>query len=282
MLARQPTYIAVRVGAYAAAAAIAVAGCSSTSAGSGHRAAGSSTPATAAASGSGSQSTAPVPGPSGGSATPSLSLSNTPTGALELRGLVMPGIPTGAANGAPTGDPLAGLTFPVPTSEATFDKLPVTQQQQLSAALATAQCGGNLPATVTYRVVCDYSLGAHVAALLGPVIVAGDQVQAAAAVAPDASAGQTQWTVLLTLKSTGSTAWAQYTAAHNAGNIPAAGGYTQCSQNTTPCADYVAFVVGTTVVSVPLNQSAINGGTTQIAGNFTEQSATALAQMLNR
>ncbi len=53
------------------------------------------------------------------------------------------------------------------------------------------------------------------------------------------------------------------------------------SGGPTPCPDFVGFVHNGRVLSAPLNQGAINGRATQIAGNFDRASATALARALN-
>jgi preprotein translocase subunit SecD len=93
--------------------------------------------------------------------------------------------------------------------------------------------------------------------LLGPSIIDGQQIS-------DATSGQDPngvgYVVNLTFKSAGSKTWATYTAAH--------------------VNDAVAFVLDTDVVSAPVIQSAINGGNTQISGNFTQAQAQNLAQIL--
>ncbi|HWC82359.1 MAG TPA: protein translocase subunit SecD [Pseudonocardiaceae bacterium] len=110
-------------------------------------------------------------------------------------------------------------------------------------------------------ITCDETGG--VKYLLGPSIIDGQQIS-------DASSSQDPngvgYVVNVTFKSAGSKTWATYTAAHNV------------SANTT--GDQVAFVLDTKVESAPTIQSAINGGNTQISGNFTQPQAQNLAQIL--
>ncbi|MGH3265513.1 MAG: protein translocase subunit SecD, partial [Trebonia sp.] len=60
----------------------------------------------------------------------------------------------------------------------------------------------------------------------------------------------------------------------------AAGLTSQCGPSATPCADYVAFTLDGNVISSPVNESAINGGATQISGSFTPSTAKTLANQL--
>ncbi len=53
------------------------------------------------------------------------------------------------------------------------------------------------------------------ALLLGPVVVAGTQIDTATASEGNAQQGQFGWSVLLSLKGSGQSAWADYTRAHN-------------------------------------------------------------------
>jgi preprotein translocase subunit SecD len=185
-----------------------------------------------------------------------------------------------------TADPFKGLTFPIPTSDTEFNKLTPTQQQQLQTAISNFDCTAaqDEPDLVKKDfIACDdgKTYGAQLAYLLGPVIVPGHEIKTAAAQAPNVSQGQTEWTVSLDLKSSGQTNWAKYTGAHNLGSAQASGGaVTQCGSSGTPCADYVAFTLDGNVISAPVNQEAINGGKTQISGNFTQKSSKQLADQL--
>jgi preprotein translocase subunit SecD len=178
-------------------------------------------------------------------------------------------------------NPLTGAPFPIPTSDAEYNKLTQTQQQQLQQALANVNCftTANQSDTAKTYIACDKTQG--IAYLLGPVIVAGQQISSASAQAPNTSSGQTEWTVQLQLKNSGQAAWASYTGAHNVGSTsPPSVGPTQCSPTTIPCADFVGFVLDGDIISAPVNESAINGQTTQITGSFTQSSANKLANEL--
>ena len=181
----------------------------------------------------------------------------------------------------------------MPKTEADFGKLSQTQQQQLQAAVSTINCDdtANQDNAAPSYIACEGGTqtpsakncagGACLAYLLGPVIVPGRQIDSATSSAPNPSAGQTQWTVNLNLKGSGQAAWANYTGAHNiGGSSSSASSATRCSTSSTPCADFVGFVLDGNIISAPVNESAINGQTTQISGNFTQSSANQLANEL--
>ncbi|HVW44767.1 MAG TPA: protein translocase subunit SecD [Amycolatopsis sp.] len=94
--------------------------------------------------------------------------------------------------------------------------------------------------------------------LLGPVFLAGDQIDTAVSSPP--AQNKPGWTVDLTFKSTGRQTWADFT-----------------TQNVGKQA---AFVLDTQVVSAPTIQNAIVDGNTQITGNFTQQQTKDLADTL--
>lgn len=218
--------------------------------------------------------------------TPASSAASAPKASGTTSPASTPSAPATAAAPPASAHPFAGLTFPIPTSDTAFAKLSTTQQQQLQTALGNFDCtaGQDEPDLVNKPfLACDdgKTYGAQVAYLLGPVIVPGHEIKAAAAQAPNVSQGQTEWTVSLDLKTSGQTAWAKYTGAHNLGSSTATGGsVTQCGAGGTPCADYVAFTLDGNVISAPVNQEAINGGTTQISGNFTQSSSKQLSDQL--
>ncbi len=218
---------------------------------------------------------------------------------LNFRPVVMPAVPftpaastsSSATPSASTSttkslDPLKGLKFAIPTSEAEYDKLTTAQQQQLQTALANFDCTSkNKPPDLVNQtlIACDEPVGTSPPTqiyLLGPVIVAGNQISSASAVAPNLTSGQTQWTVSLNLKPSGQTAWARYTGAHHSTQSPNIPPVSSCGASTAPCAEYVAFTLDGSVVSAPHNEAAINGGATQISGSFTQSSAEKLAQQL--
>jgi preprotein translocase subunit SecD len=135
-----------------------------------------------------------------------------------------------------------------------------TQAQQ--AALNALKCGPGIKDPLIGNddpklplVTCDQTN--PVKYILGPELLDGRQITSA-------TSGQNpngvDYVVNLTFNSAGSKTWADYTAAH---------------VNTS-----VAVVLDTQVVSAENIQEAIPGGNTQISGNFTQQQAQQLAQVL--
>jgi preprotein translocase subunit SecD len=160
-----------------------------------------------------------------------------------------------------------------------------TVAQALAAQLTKFDCASSQTAPDPkndYYLACDdgKTYGVRLAYLLGPVIVPGSQIQDASALSPNGTT--TQWSVQLTLKGAGSSAWAKYTSAHNVGGASATSvpGVNQCSASTTPCADFVGFTLDGQVISSPVNETAINGQATSITGSFDSSSAKDLAQKL--
>ncbi|KAA5831829.1 protein translocase subunit SecD [Saccharopolyspora hirsuta] len=96
--------------------------------------------------------------------------------------------------------------------------------------------------------------------LLEPSFLPGREVANAQAVPPNPAQGQPGWTVNLDFKSEGAKIWADFTSA-NVGQ-------------------QAAFVLDSEVVSAPTIQAALLGGNAQITGQFNQQSATDLADIL--
>lgn len=203
-----------------------------------------------------------------------------------------PSAPTAASSAAapPTclRDPFAALrkadkTFTVPSADTAYNALPAAKQQAVQSALSRFDCGSAViepDRNDRYYIACENVGGLHYAYLLSKVIVPGTQIKSANAQAQTPQ--NPDITVNLSLKSSGSRAWAAYTAAHHS-TTPNASVYatsTPCSPSTTPCAEWVAFTLNGQVISAPHNEATINGQPTQITGNFTETSANALAQQL--
>jgi preprotein translocase subunit SecD len=93
--------------------------------------------------------------------------------------------------------------------------------------------------------------------LLGPSVLDGAAVRSASAVN-----GPSGWTVQLEFTDAAGQTWAEFTGAH--------------------VGEQAAFTLDTRVLSAPTIQEAITGGSTQIAGVFTEQQAQELASSLRR
>ncbi|SOD74264.1 preprotein translocase subunit SecD [Jatrophihabitans sp. GAS493] len=222
-----------------------------------HQASGSAAPTSAAAPASAAAST-----PAAAAATPTL----TPAQQTLLSGTTV------------TENPFSVLDFPIPTTETDYEKLTSTQQQLLQATASHFDCASSPPDTKQAQTLlaCDSHDKPTLVYFLGPVIVPGTEIS-------DASAqlnSTNQWIVSLDLKSSGQAAWADYTTKHNTSGSTATPDYTSCGTSSVPCANFVAFTLDGAVVSSPYNQSAINGGSTQISGSFTQSSATNLADQL--
>jgi preprotein translocase subunit SecD len=124
--------------------------------------------------------------------------------------------------------------------------------------------------------------------LLGPVIVPGSQISSASPVNLAANGTGGGWAVSLSLKSSGQTAWAKYTGAnhYSVGQSEQNPSVTDCNATASgstvrPCSEFVAFTLDSSIVSVPHNNDAINGGATQISGSFTQGTAKTLANQLS-
>ncbi|MBV9821957.1 MAG: protein translocase subunit SecD [Actinobacteria bacterium] len=211
-------------------------------------------------------------------ATTSPAPSATPTGSATPLGSATP---SGSASpsaspsvGGTASDPNAPidqwkqLGFTPPTTPAAVAALPAAQQSALTNFISAWPCNNSTkPLDVPTKpiVTCDQSNTTKY--LLGPVIVAGTEVKTAAARAPGSVQGQLSWTVVLDLKPKGQSAWANYTAKHNV--------------NVSP--NDIGNQVADTLDSKVIVSSTIQGtitGTTEISGNFTESSATNLANSL--
>jgi preprotein translocase subunit SecD len=160
---------------------------------------------------------------------------------------------------APT-DPATttGAATPGAAAPADPDAPPVTLEQA-QATYATLTCDSESTGAVDRP-------GDHIAAcsqdgtlkyLLGPSVVEGTNVTNAVAGTASATG---EWVVNLDFDSEGSGAWAAFTAA-NVGKA-------------------VAITLDGQVISAPNINSAIAGGTTEIRGSFTQETATELANQL--
>ncbi|MCL2782056.1 MAG: protein translocase subunit SecD [Actinomycetia bacterium] len=190
---------------------------------------------------------------------------------------------TATSTGSTTGnaDPLKSLGFTAPTTDTAFEALTSDQQTALNQALMSFDCTSKTYTQASYAdkaiIACDDSN--QYAFLLGPVIVPGTQISSAQANPPNGSSNLT-WSVSLTLKSSGQTAWAKYTSEHHSSSGGNVQPVQQCSTSAVPCAEYVAFTLDGQIISYPHNEAVINGEATQITGSFTQSSATTLARQL--
>jgi preprotein translocase subunit SecD len=161
--------------------------------------------------------------------------------------------PSGAASGAPADPNLAAAV------DAARQTRQSTDQNVQALALQTLDCKVQDPLRgyddPTLPLVACNQDGTE-KYVLGPVFLEGTQIDNAIAQQNTQGAG---WVINLTFKADGATTWGQYTAA----NIGKA----------------AAFVLDGQVVSAPTINSAIYG-TTEISGQFNQQSAQQLAGVL--
>lgn len=195
-------------------------------------------------------------------------------GVFEVRGLVT------ATRRSSCAGPACGRTRPadLSTTEAAFNKLPAARKAVVTRALTNANCAEPHPNPKSPALIACNPL--RRAFLLGPTIASGVDVVAATPVGP--SQGSTQWGVLVTLDAAGADALSGYTRQNNVRGTPPTGSPDSCGRNPigTPCADFIAFVVDGVVLSAPVTLAPITGGSVQIVGNFTQDTATLLAAEL--
>jgi preprotein translocase subunit SecD len=162
----------------------------------------------------------------------------------------------------------AGITFTPPTTATAYTALDQNSSSLLQAAVESWPCDNNTRPLDTLDkplITCSQDNTQHY--LLGPVIVQGKQVKSASAIAPGSQQGQVGWVVSISLNSSGQSAWAKYTAAHNEQIAPG------------DVANQVANTLDSKVIESSTIQQTITGDT-QISGNFTQQSANDLANAL--
>jgi preprotein translocase subunit SecD len=247
------------------------------------------------------QQPAPTPTPSGktsgspkpsGSATPTgkASTSPTPKGRALAGALIAPTPkPSGKASGKATPAPSATQSLTPqqqlqlqqqlqaqqqqqagaedfsgvdPAVQAQFQKLTCTgadvgQGQTLDAGKQAAVCAR--PDPKTHK--SDYKF------ILAPAQISGEQVTQAQALPPDPQNGRVQWTVSLDLNGTATKTFADFTSKAAA-----------LGENNTR--NHFAIVLDGTVYSWPSVKEAITSGNAQIEGQFGQQEATDLANVL--
>jgi preprotein translocase subunit SecD len=212
-----------------------------------------------------------TPSPSAsGSATSSPSRSASASATPTPQGRPAPpaaAAPTTTPKSTPKTTPKASATSS-PTASSPAQQYPgVTDPQQL-AALERLDCTksateGSTDKADQVLAACDQKGTAKY--LLNKSIIEGTEIKSAAPVFDTTGVGG--WSISMDLKSHGQTIWAQYTSQHNAKVTP------------NDIKNRVAFVLDGKVVSAPEIQDTING-TTSITGDFSEQSATDLANAL--
>ena len=158
---------------------------------------------------------------------------------------------------APT-DAAGTTTGAVTDTAAPEADAPAVTQEQATAEYATLVCDTtttSVDRAQDYIAACSDDGTAKY--LLGPAVIEGTDITDATAGTETATGA---WVVNVDFNSSGSATWATYTAA-NVGNA-------------------VGITLDGRVVSAPTINGAINGGTTQITGNFSQTEATDLANQL--
>jgi preprotein translocase subunit SecD len=233
------------------------------------------------ASGTAAPAPATTPTPSGSAkpsatATPSArpSVSAAPSGSSSPQGWAPAATsaapPTGAAPtaSAPAATAPAPADTSIPTSPPSggdpkqYQKA-VAAYQALTCAAKDESSAASLDKPTDYIASCDQDGATKY--LLQPAIIEGTQIGGASVVPPDTS--NAQWRVSLDFKGRGQSIWAEYTSKHNVTVSP------------NDPANRVAFVLDGRTISAPEIQGTINGQT-EVTGQFTQQSATDLANVL--
>jgi len=194
-------------------------------------------------------------------------------GALQFRPVIgepisVPG-PSGAATaiiGPPSVvDPWRSLGFAPPADAAAFNALSASQQQAVRAVLHGWDCySWPLQKAGAPIIACDKT--ATTRYLLGPAIVASDQIGAATAVNVSHVGGQ-GWGVVVSMTTAGQRQWAAYTQQHNEIKHPG------------DQANVFAETLDSRVISASTIEAAITGPT-EIVNDLSQHDATLLAGIL--
>jgi preprotein translocase subunit SecD len=216
-------------------------------------------PVTASAAPSGTETGAASPAPSESAQAPASaapSASSAPSASASGNNRPMPGLPT--APPAPS--------TPKPTAEGqgtppdkALDWQPSATDQSDFAAFT---CGQDGPADVADQPLISCNKEGTEKYLLGPTLIQGDQLTGANAGIPQ---NDVQWVVNLTFNSAGATAFEKATG--------------ELASRTEPMNRF-AIVLDAVSISAPSVSAAIPGGQAQISGNFTQASASELANVL--
>lgn len=199
-----------------------------------------------------SASGAPSAAPSAAPTEPQVTASPAASPTESVNRRPAPGLPTAPPTPRPTA-PGKALT--------TDEALAWTPTEQDQADFQSFQCGDPFPDVPDQPLItCDRENTQKF--LLYPAVLSGDQVTKAMAGVPQ---GQLNWTVNLTLNPEGGKIFNQVTG--------------ELAKKTEPQNTF-AIVLDSKVVTYPRLTAAIPNGEAQITGNFTQQSATDLANVL--
>jgi preprotein translocase subunit SecD len=235
------------------------------------------TPTTATPTPTASGSATPTPSSSASassSATPSSSASASASDSASPQGKALSGALTSDVNKAPT--PVPTTTAPTPTPSATTPatttttddlSIPAALQTKLDA-LDCSKADQRATASEGYKstdkvIACGEQDGTWYKYALGPSVIDGKHVSSASS-AFDTTSGN-GWVVNLSFDSTGAKEFTSVTG--------------DLASQTSPNNQFAIDLDGD-VVSAPQVSQALTGGSAQISGSFTQQSADDLANVL--
>lgn len=195
------------------------------------------------------------------------------SGVFEARPMILPGQHTVAVRADPFG------SIRVPQDEVAYSRMSRAQQVAIRNALGAVDCAHPPKlAGTSVRVVCDDESFVY---LLGAPLFTAKDVKKAVAIRPLSPSAQ--WSVGLTLDSSGADKMYQWTSRYHvpspvgAFNSAETTAKPPCLQfSTTKCSDFVAYVSGNVVVTVPVTLAPLNSAVS-VQGDFTERAATRLA-----
>lgn len=169
----------------------------------------------------------------------------------------LPALPTPVASPRPSVEPAGGQT------KSLTDLLAWAPSDRDTADFAAFKCGDPFPDVTTEPLLaCDES-GTY-KYLLGPALIKGSDVSRAMAGVPQNSVS---WEVELRFNSTAADQFYQVTKYLN--------------EQSTPKNQFGIVLDGTVISSPEVTRGAIPGGTASISGNFTQKSASDLANVLS-
>ncbi|CAN5578686.1 protein translocase subunit SecD [soil metagenome] len=236
--------------------------------------------ATAKPTGSGASAATTSPSPRGrvvpnlaGSATPSSPVatpSSTPAATPTASNGASPSASgTATSTGTQVVDQWKTLGFAPPKDATAYNALTTAQQTSVQTVLAAWDCSNKSlrPLDQVDKPLVSCSQDGTAKYLLGAVIVEGKQIKSANAVAPGSNGTNFEWSISLSLKTTGQQQWASYTSKHNE------------QSNAGDIANTVAYTLDSDVIQAATISTTITGDTS-ISGSFTQTTANDFANSL--
>ena len=171
----------------------------------------------------------------------------------------------------------------LPSDETAYSRLSRGKQAALATALRGVDCAHPPVLTGTDdRVVCDEEAFVY---LLGAPLFTADDVVTATPIEPSLSTSS-QWKIALSLKSSAGDKVFAWTSQYH---VDAPNGVYTVNQTSsrppcgadarTPCSDFLAYLSGAKIVSVPLIAASFKTAVL-VEGDFDEVSATRLARKI--